>query len=397
MKLENIIKNPTEALDYMERLVNNGSPSGFTEINATSDKTNPFKSEGFYLKMISSGSLTVYGKLPEELCETEGLIVHPDWENHINNKKIIRDTALYVIPTSSFRTVKVLGKDYYIKLSYPGVIGRMRRDLEEKHLFSCIQMTQILNSLVCDEQVNKLFAFLPETAGAIISLGNGYSTGYIVRSANPVGKNTKNIAYVVPAFSLFGKDRKNTSDLEILNQILLYKKAGNDYLLSDMIQPLIDIYFDCLLKEGISAEMHSQNILFGFDKDWNVASIILRDLESIDKDITIRAAIGKSTFINSYKTIKDSDYNYRIKHSFMFDHKLGEYLVEELIVCASKVKYVDENSLRKSIKEYTCNKYGEYFGELFPSDRKWYKFENVEINHDVPFRPYVALDNSTLR
>ena len=81
----------------------------------------------------------------------------------------------------------------------------------------------------------------------------------------------------------------------------------------------------------------------------------------------------------------------------MFDHKLGEYLVEELIVCASKVKYVDENSLRKSIKEYTCNKYGEYFGELFPSDRKWYKFENVEINHDVPFRPYVALDNSTLR
>ncbi len=143
--------------------------------------------------------------------------------------------------------------------------------------------------------------------------------------------------------------------------------------------------------------MHSQNILFGFDKDWNIASIILRDLESIDKDITIRAAWGKSVFINSYKTIKEADYKYLIKHSFMFDHKLGEYLVEELIVCASQVKSVNEIELRKLIKEYTNRKYGEHFARLFPSDGKWYKFEEVEINHDLPLRPYVALNNSTFR
>lgn len=397
MKLEEIIKDPIYALNYMERLVNNGSPSGFTEVNSTSEKTNPFKSEGFYLKMIRNGSLTIYGELPKELRGQEGLMVHPDWENYIEDKKIVRDTTLYVIPTSSFRTVKVLGKDYYIKLSYPGVIGRMRRDLEEKHILSCIQMTQILNSLVLDEKANKLFSFLPESVGGVTSLGNGSSTGYVVRGSIPIGKNTDNIAYTIPGFSLFGKDRKNPFDMEILNQILLYKKAGNEYLLSNIIQPLIDIYFDCLLKEGISPEMHSQNILFGFDKDWNVASIILRDLESIDKDITIRSALGKSSFINSYKTIKESDYNYRIKHSFMFDHKLGEYLVEELIVCASKVKIVDESKLRKSIKKYTRRKYGEHFAKLFPSDGKWYKFENIEINHDLPFRPYLALDNSILR
>ena len=396
MKLEKIIKNPLAALNYMERLVNNGSPSGFTGINSTSKETNPFNTDGFYLKIISNGNMTTYGKLPKDLCGLEGLLVHPDWENYIDRKELICDTSIYVTPTSSGRTVKVLDRDYYIKLSYPGVIGRMRRDLEEKHILSCIQMTQILNSLVCNGKVNKLFSYMPESAGCLTSV-DGINTGYIVRDATPVGKNTDKIAYVIPGFSLFGKDRRNRNDTEILNQILLYKNAGNDYLLLEMIQPLIDIYFNCLLEEGISPEMHSQNILFGFDKDWNVVSIILRDLESIDKDITIRKALGKSDFINMYKTIQASDYNYFIKHSFMFDHKLGEYLIEELIKCASKVQSVNESELRKSVKEYTHRKYGEHLAKLFPSDGKWYKFPNVEINHDLTYRPYLALDNSVLR
>ena len=397
MKLERIIKDPKASLNYMERLVNNGSPSGFTEINTSSDKTNPFKVDGFYLKMLSGGELETFGDPPKDLCALNGLLVHSDWENIIERKDLLHDTTLYVIPTSSFRTVKVFDSNYYIKLSYPGVIGRMRRNLEEKHILSGIQLTRILEEMVCNERVNKFFAFLPESSGVSMALGNGRSTGYVVRGATPIGKNTSKIAYVIPAFSLFGKDRGNADDSEILKQILLYKKVGNDYLLSNLIYPLIDIYFDCLLREGISPEMHSQNILFGFDKDWNIASVILRDLESIDKDITIRAALGKSDFINSYKTIKETDYNYLIKHSFMFDHKLGEYLVEELIVCASQVKSVNEIELRKSIKEYTNRKYSEHFARLFPSDGKRYKFEKVKINHDLPSRPYVALNNSTLR
>lgn len=396
MKLEEIIKNPFTSLNYMERLVNNGSPSGFTKRNSTSEKTNPFKSEGFYLKKIDN-NFNVYGDLPEELLSLGGLLVHPDMENYISNKKIICDTNIYVVPTSSFRTVKVLDKEYYIKLSYPGVIGRMRRDLEEQHVLSCIQMNQILYSLVQKEETNKLFAFLPEYAGGVTSLGSKIKAGYMVRSSIPIGKNVSNIAYIIPGFSLFGKDIKNPVDMEIINQIMLYKNVGNEYLLTNIIQPLIEFYFDCLLKEGISPEMHSQNILFGFDKEWNVASIILRDLESIDKDVTIRANLDKSNFINSFKNIKESDYNYRIKHSFMFDHKLGEYLVEELITCTKKLNLVQEINLRKAIKDFTVDNYGSYFQNLFPSNSKWYKFDNVEINHDLPYRPYLELDDSTLR
>ncbi|MDE6059086.1 MAG: IucA/IucC family protein [Clostridia bacterium] len=187
MKLESIIKDPIASLNYMERLANNGSPSGFTEINTSSDKTNPFKANGFYLKMLIGGELKTYGEPPEDLCALNGLLVHPDWENVIERKDLLQDTPLYVMPTSSFRTVKVFDSDYYIKPSYPGVIGRMRRDLEEKHILSSIQLTRILEALVCNEKVNEFFAFLPESSGRLITLGNGGSTGYVVRGATPIG------------------------------------------------------------------------------------------------------------------------------------------------------------------------------------------------------------------
>jgi hypothetical protein len=81
----------------------------------------------------------------------------------------------------------------------------------------------------------------------------------------------------------------------------------------------------------------------------------------------------------------------------MFDHKLGEYLVEELIECVANCDNINEATLRGDIKNYVKDKYGVYFKDLFPSDGKWYKFENVEINHDIAYRPYLALDNSVFR
>lgn len=42
MKLEKIITDPAQALQYMERLVNNGSPSKFTFENMARKEYNPF-------------------------------------------------------------------------------------------------------------------------------------------------------------------------------------------------------------------------------------------------------------------------------------------------------------------------------------------------------------------
>lgn len=397
MELSEIINNPRQSLDYMERLVNNGSPSGFTEINSTSRETTPFYTEGFYLYKVTGAPVVSYGDLPGELGAMDGLLVHPDWIPYIKSNTIVQDNSFYVSPTSSFRTVKVKDRDYYLKLSYPGIIGRLKRDLEEKHVLSVMQMSGILNALVNNKSMPDVFSYLPEVGGRVVALKNNGVTGLIVRSAKPLGKNVDKISYTIPAFSLFGKDRGSVGDIALLAQILTRKNHCNEYLLSQMIYPLIDIYFTCLLGEGISPEMHAQNVLFGFDFKWNVVAIILRDLESIDKDVTIRDKLGKTQFINDYKTIRESDYNYLIKHSFMFDHKLGEYLVEELVNCAAKIEQVNVANLRISIKSYVAQKYGRYIPLLFPNDGKWYKFDNVEINHDLPYRPYLALDNSIFR
>ena len=100
-----------------------------------------------------------------------------------------------------------------------------------------------------------------------------------------------------------------------------------------------DRRYNCVVLEGIVPEMHSQNVLFGFDNAWNIKSIVLRDLESHDKDITLMRRLGKMDRLRSYpfKCIEDNQYNYAIKHSFMFDHKLGEYFIAELFKVAAKV------------------------------------------------------------
>ena len=396
MKLSEIIKDSCHALDYMERVVNNGSPSGFTEINTSSPYTNPFLVKEFLLLKIESSSIKTFGDIPKKISDLQGFLIHPDWRETLHDSVPIKETGIAVSPTSSFRTVKVKGEQYYLKLSYPGVIGRMRRDLDERHIQSCIQITEILKGLMSNHNVPTEFSFMPEAGGCLIDTPD-IKTGMVVRGAKPLGKNTDKICYIIPAFSLFGTDRCVIQDKPLLMQIIDVNNLDKEMFFSQYIKPLIDIYFSCLLLEGLSAEMHSQNILFGFDKQWNVVSVILRDLESIDKDITIRKKLNKSPFVNDYKSIKESDYNYKIKHSFMFDHKLGEYLIAELIKCASTCHHFAELELRKKIKIYVWEKYGHYLPVLFPSNGKWYKFQDVEIDHDKPFRPYVALDNSILR
>ena len=69
MNVENIIKNPYESLDYMERFVNDGSPSGFSFKYTTSKQTSPLYVSKYSLCAIeNSYSNTIeIGKLPEVL------------------------------------------------------------------------------------------------------------------------------------------------------------------------------------------------------------------------------------------------------------------------------------------------------------------------------------------
>lgn len=399
MKLSTIKENPIKALDYMERLVNNGSPSGFSEKNTVSDETNPFLSDEFSLLYLENAEQVIsYGEVPREYIKQKSILVHPDWRIcPTANTLTIIDSKIAAVPTSSGRTVKIKDRFHYLKLSYPGVIGRLLRELDERHIKSSIQINKIFFELLRSPNMPKSFAFLPERGGQLFVKGD-FKTGCVYRDFVPQGSNVAKIKYIIPAFSLFGVDRYQPTDELLLHQILKRKYDSSDFLLSQIFLPLIDIYFTCVFEEGLSPELHAQNILFGFDDNDDIVAIVLRDLESVDKDVTIRAELNKSSFtVLDYKAIHAKQFNYKIKHSFMYDHKLGEYLINEIIDCACDKKFICKDNIVSRIQVYVRNKYGEKLENFFPEDGRWYKFKNVEIDRSSVARPYVAFANPILR
>ncbi|MGE9942695.1 hypothetical protein ACQRBH_14135 [Bariatricus sp. SGI.161] len=398
MKLEQILSCPESSLLYMERMVNDGSPSKFSFTYTTSKETCPIYVEKFSLCCVKSDEtdFVTFGKCNYDFFNDDLVLLHPDWKKEKTQFSTI-DTNIQVIPTSSSRTVKILDQDIYIKLSYPGVLGRITRELRTEHILSSIDITNAFFKLIEANLVPNTFAFFPEYCGKLFKQENG-DIGYVIRDGKPVGRQCKRIRALIPAFSLFSSDRQ-FSDVPLIIQILYHKKNKIDYLLEQLIYPIIDCYFSCVFNGGIQPEMHSQNFLIGIDTDLNVVSIVLRDLESADKDLVIMNRLGFPFEMKSYpyKFIDEKQNNYLIKHSFMYDHKLGEYFFDELLKCVQKYEVAQIDTMQSLIKAYVKKQYGFLLEYFFPENGKWYKFENILIDRTQNSRPYISFSNPKYR
>lgn len=407
MKLSNFIENYLVALDYCERIVNDGSRSNFTEKYLPKKTGNPFTCERFPISVLKSSSvnLTSFGSLPDfcrDSLNANTIYVHPELIDYYPDYQI-ETTKEEVVPTSSSRTVKLLDRPYYLKLCYPGRIGRITRELDERHIYSSLEVTEKFVQIFEHKYATDKFAFMPEYGGMLYSDANN-KIGVVIRQQEFIGKNADLVCTMIPGFSLFSNDRGNPKDESLLAQLLVKVKDRynpNEYVLNQFCFPLVDIFFNCVMLEGIIPELHSQNVIFGFNEKWDVKSIIIRDLESHDKDITLMRKLGKKSELDSspFKCIDESQYNYSIKHSFMFDHKLGEYLIQELINVVAKEGSDVFVGLCNEVRKYVLNNYGSFIEDnnFFPEDKKWYKFENVIIDRTQSKRPYLKLENPLFR
>ena len=392
MTLNEILLHPQDTLLYMERLVNNGSPSNFSFQYMTSKETCPLYTEAYSLytvKNISSEEIEDFGFIPKEICNLKyKFLLHPDWKN-VTTAFDIEETSLVVTPTSSSRTVKLLEFDYYIKLFYPGILGRITRELRREHILSSIDVSNILNDLLQKNSLPNTFAYFPERGGRLYHSQNG-DIGFLIRDAVPCGNGVHEIQALIPAFSLFSSDRKN-KDLPLIVQILKKKYDPQNYLLEQLIFPIVDIFFGCIFYGGLLFEMHSQNFLIGINSEYDIVSIVLRDLESVDKDITIMQHNNIQYAIKSkpYKCISDNQYNYFIKHSFMYDHKLGEYFFDQLLFCVEEYTFVEKYKIEAEIRHYIKTRYRSEISSFFP-EGKWYKFKNVLVDRNQEERPYIS-------
>ena len=401
MKLDTILAEPEKSLQYMERLVNNGSPSNFSFKYITSHQTCPLYVSQYPMCILrdSSEKFMSYGDLSLDTCfkKNNYIYIHPDWKDVFNDLRI-EETPLFAYPTSSSRTVRLSNSDVYIKMAYPGVLGRITRELRKEHIFSSIDVTSILNQLIQQKTAPVSLSFFPETGGKVYK-SKHCEIGYVIRHTKPSGKRVNQIKALIPAFSLFSNDRVSQNDVPLIIQLLCIKDSPINYLLYELIYPIIDIYFFCIFNGGIQPEMHSQNFMIGIDSQFNIPSIILRDLESMDKDISIMRTYQLDNHLLSFpfKCISEKQYNYKIKHSFMYDHKLGEYFFDPLIKCVQQYGFANEGEIENAIKIYVKETYGNKLINFFPQNGLWYKFDNVLIDRNVSTRPYITNSNIKYR
>lgn len=408
MMLEEINNNPIKALQYMERMVNDGSQSGFTQINTTSYNTNPLYAESFNV-------FEVNGPKEAFICTGEyynpmvfknnSIYIHPDIlsQIHINWSNFdIRKSEFLVTPTASSRTVQLLESPFdYIKLQYNGMLGRINREIRQANIDTSILINRILTEAQNESEVPQYLSFFPETAGTLIKIDEKTSIGMICRRFKPIGKCVEEAHMIIPAFSLFSKDKTNPNDLKLIDQIIIKSNMDPcELILNHVIIPVIDCYFYCALFQGIHPEMHSQNFLIGLNTEYIPSCIIIRDMDAMFKDITIRERYDKKIKfkIGEYKSIDKTQLDYKLKHSCLYDFRIGEYFITPLLdtVCSS-FGDINREILCKQIKEYVNDSYGAQLIEFFPEDKKWYGYEKVIYNHNLRERPYIGFDNPKYR
>ena len=215
---------------------------------------------------------------------------------------------------------------------------------------------------------------------------------------DPYKINFDEVKYIVPVFSLFGKDTQAKRDQPLLEQIIKLKAADpTAFVLEQLIFPMIDCYFNLIKNSGIQPEWHAQNLLVGLTKDFSPVNFIMRDLESMDKDITLMESINLNVQFHShpFKCIWKDQWNYQIKHSFMYDYKFGEYILQPLLNFLNISFKVETLSLLQDIKLYSKRLIDDFPEDFFP--KEWYVFERILIDQSTNKRPYVKMTNPKFR
>lgn len=335
MKLEEVFDQPGEAWLVMERLVNDGSPSGAR--TTTSGETSP-QGAGLPFRLpfyACEGIATVaaHPGLPG-LQLPEGFPVHPDLdpatEGGLGGDAAVVGTVS-VVPTSSGRTVAVIdpsASEVHLKLHYPRILGRFKRKLDAQRALAAIDTTTIL----ADPRVTlpDTLAFLPEPVAFLTPTG----VAAVVRSPapHPAGKH----GALVPLFSLVSSDRRRPSDPTLLTQLLTHEADPVGYVWSQLLCPILDGWGHLALDLGLLCEWNAQNLLVDLTDTGAVARIVFRDLQGTHRDVVRRPPWASHLESTDYRTMTGADPEADgAQRSWLFDFKLGEYVLDLLVAAVS--------------------------------------------------------------
>lgn len=398
MLIHEIEEKPQDALAIMERLVNDGPPAKTKYINNAELESNPWLTGEIQVYVCQWEQLeqTIVGQEPstvKELLNPNQMFVHPDIMKRVRGVPV---KTIAGIPTSSARTIYIPQNNFYIKLHYPTIMGRVDKSLTSEDVNAGVEITQLLKNAIVRGKVSEYLGFLPEVTGCIGRSGEEYSS-FIIRDGNIIKNNQKEISYVCPGFSLTGRDWKRKKEKRILEQLIYEEKGIGKDPVEKLLFPIIDVYLSLLAYEGLQPELHSQNFLLAFDRNWELTTVVLRDLDSVQKNMSIREKLGIAGEVQmDYRCLWETQVNYREKNSFMYDFKVYEFTIRPIVDIIKSMCYT-EDIIYKKIQEYVHSKFGETIADIFPKNGIWYKFEDVIICTDVKRRIFLRCENAKIR
>lgn len=276
-------------------------------------------------------------KLERAFVQTDGVFVpiHPDIRDDPAIPFLPAVTrypagrSFGVQPTASTRTVLVGDPPgpFFLKLHLPRRISRFVRRLRWVSVQFSVMISADLREFRCEG-----FGYLPETIGiAIGDRATGW--GAVVREWQPRPALDSD-RILIPAFALFGHDRRRPTDPQLLKQLIDRHQADPLTFVTDIIVgPLIRQWCQAYRERGIIFGSHAQNVLMELDLDYRPTRLIHRDLD-VQVDPAVRQRRGLSTgFPKSRIGIEIQEPIERalsLKYDWFMGHHFFDYLARVL-------------------------------------------------------------------
>lgn len=325
----------------LERFINDGSPNKVSQIRSVSTPTHP---------MYSKRSFGVVCISPEEKCtfhfsgthpngallNTFGIPIHPDCSKFLKPSYLEQyrqsDGDLRCTVSAAPRTMFVSLDSvdpYFIKLSYPMILGRFSSPLTRQKAKDSISLSNYIKQSVldCDAKVSWFHETGFVSADLFEGVGPIGHSVCIFRDLLPFSKNglVEMPDAIVPLFSLIAR-----GDSTIVADFIEPPRGKSiiDYVWESILLPVIDSIFLFISEFGLIPEPHAQNVVLYKDGVSGSLEIAWRDALSF-KILTRHERIAGIE--NSWgRTIGDPEIEL-VELSCMLDGMFDEYILVPLI------------------------------------------------------------------
>ena len=270
--------------------------------------------------------------------------------------------GIAVSPSSSTRTLYVIDDEipHAIKVHFPFRISRYGRKMRDEVIEQSINISMELERGI--RHLDDRFAFLREVIGVAHrnlqpDSPRGENWGYLIRDMKPfpIVEDERNL---IPGFSLYGKDFFDPGETPLLFD-LIGDRDPQEFVLENIMFPIIRHWVECFLNFGYLLEPHGQNVLFEIGKDREIERIVHRDL-ALGIDMRRRREIHlPDRNLNEYNRMEGNEF-----HSITYDKFMGNHFFDRILAaCQEKYPYLKKEDFRKPCRDE--------FAWIFPDYAKY--------------------------